>query len=32
MPVIENADREQAVDAVLQLVLDTFERVEPVQA
>ena len=25
--MIENADREQAVDAVLQLVLDTFERV-----
>jgi 2-phosphoglycerate kinase len=27
VPVIENADREQAVDAVLRLVLDAFERV-----
>jgi 2-phosphoglycerate kinase len=26
VPVIENSDREQAVDAVLQLVLDSFER------
>ncbi len=29
VPVIENRDREQAVDAVLQFVLDTFERVSP---
>ncbi len=29
VPVIDNGDREQAVDAVLQLVLDTFERVSP---
>jgi 2-phosphoglycerate kinase len=27
VPVIENADREEAVDAVIRLVLDTFERV-----
>ena len=26
--VIENADREEAVDAVIRLVLDTFERVQ----
>jgi len=26
VPVIENSDREGAVDAVLRLVLDTFER------
>ena len=26
VPVIQNADREQAVDAVISLVLDTFER------
>ena len=28
VPVIENADKEQAVDAVIRLVLDTFERAQ----
>jgi 2-phosphoglycerate kinase len=28
VPVIENHDREQAVDAVISLVLDSFERVQ----
>jgi 2-phosphoglycerate kinase len=27
VPVIENSDREEAVDAIIRLVLDTFERV-----
>jgi 2-phosphoglycerate kinase len=29
VPVIENSDREQAVDAVIRLVLDSFERAVP---